>query len=53
MTYFIDVEEGSKTEFSMFGLKVKPEKGKMIIWPVKWTHAHKFIITGWMHFPIS
>ena len=42
-------------------IKVKPEKGKTLIWPAEWTHAHtgsilksgkKYIITGWMHFGI-
>ena len=60
MTYLNDVESGGETEFPMFGLKVKPEKGKTLIWPAEWTHAHfggvvekgnKYIITGWMHFP--
>ena len=41
-------------------LKIKPQKGKTLIWPAEWTHAHsgevlnsgvKYIITGWMHFP--
>ena len=60
MTYLNDVPESGETEFPMFGLKVKPEKGKTIIWPAEWTHAHlgkvvkkgnKYIITGWMHYP--
>ena len=60
MTYLNDVPDSGETEFPMFGLKVKPEKGKTLIWPAEWTHAHlgsvvkkgnKYIITGWMHFP--
>ena len=60
MTYLNDVPESGETEFPMFGLKVKPETGKTLIWPAEWTHAHlgsvvkkgtKYIITGWMHFP--
>jgi len=60
MTYLNDVEDGGETEFPMFGLKVKPEKGKTLIWPAEWTHAHrgavvtkgpKYIITGWLHVP--
>ncbi len=60
MTYLNDVPEGGETEFPMFGLKVKPAKGKTLIWPAEWTHAHlgavvrtgkKYIITGWMHYP--
>ena len=46
----------------LFGIKIKPEIGKTLIWPAEWTHAHtgeilkggtKYIITGWMNFPIS
>ena len=60
MTYLNDVQDGGETEFPMFGVKVKPEKGKTLVWPAEWTHAHlgavvkkgeKYIITGWMHFP--
>lgn len=60
MTYLNDVPESGETEFPMFGLKVQPEKGKTLIWPAEWTHAHfgavvkkgnKYIITGWMHYP--
>ncbi len=60
MSYLNDVEGGGETEFPFFGLKVTPVKGKTLIWPAEWTHAHrgrvvetgpKYIITGWMHFP--
>ena len=60
MTYLNDVEEGGTTDFIYYGLKIKPEKGKTLIWPAEWTHAHtgsvleggkKYIITGWMNFP--
>ena len=60
MTYLNDVSDGGETQFPMFGITVKPEKGKTLIWPAEWTHAHfgavvnkgsKYIITGWMHFP--
>lgn len=59
MTYLNDVAAGGETEFPHFGLKVKPTRGKTLIWPAEWTHAHrgcvvkrgpKYIITGWMHF---
>ena len=62
MTYLNDVPEGGETEYPMFGLKIKPEKGKTLIWPAEWTHAHsgeilksetKYIITGWMCFPFT
>ncbi len=59
MTYLNDVEDGGYTDFLHFDLSIKPEKGKTIIWPAEWTHAHKgnpvnsekYIITGWFHFP--
>lgn len=60
MTYLNDVTDGGETEFPYYGLKIKPEKGKTLIWPAEWTHAHrgcpvgsgaKYIVTGWMHFP--
>jgi tetratricopeptide (TPR) repeat protein len=61
MTYLNDVEEGGETRFHHFGLEVRPERGKTLIWPAEWTHAHsggvvrkgeKYIITGWIHFPL-
>jgi len=62
MTYLNDVDDGGKTNFNHYGLKIKPEIGKTLIWPAEWTHAHKgeilksgkkYIVTGWIHFPIS
>jgi hypothetical protein len=59
MTYLNDVAAGGETEFPHFALKIRPAKGKTLIWPAEWTHAHrgcvvergpKYIITGWMHF---
>ena len=54
--YLNDVEEGGETEF--FGTyKVKPKKGKMIIFPCSWAFPHsgkmpisndKYIISGWL-----
>lgn len=61
MTYLNDVESGGYTNFKYFGLDIKPERGKTLIWPAEWTHAHsggvvesgvKYIVTGWMHFPL-
>ena len=60
MTYLNDVSDGGTTDFEFYKLKIKPEKGKTLIWPAEWTHAHtgsvlksgsKYIITGWLHFP--
>ena len=60
MTYLNDVEDGGETNFSHYGIKIKPEIGKTIIWPAEWTHAHageilksgkKYMMTGWMYFP--
>ena len=60
MSYLNDVEDGGTTSFTHQDMEVKPEKGKTLIWPAEWTHAHvgnivnsgeKYIITGWMHFP--
>ena len=31
--YLSDVEEGGETEFPRLGLKVKPQKGKALLWP--------------------
>ena len=62
MTYLNDVEDCGTTSFPHYDVEVKPQKGKTLIWPAEWTHAHsgnlvtkgaKYIITGWMHFPES
>ena len=59
MTYLNDVEEGGETAFHYYNINVKPQKGKTIIWPAEWTHAHsgelvkqgcKYIATGWIQF---
>ena len=56
MTYLNDVEDGGKTNFDYYGIKVKPEIGKTLIWPAQWTHTHrgnppldglKVYATGW------
>tara|TARA_X000000368_G_scaffold291685_1_gene231894 strand:- start:705 stop:1307 length:603 start_codon:yes stop_codon:yes gene_type:complete len=64
MTYLNDINEqnGGCTNFTHFNIKVRPKKGKTLIWPAEWTHAHsgevlnkgkKYIITGWMCFPFN
>lgn len=55
MVYLNDVEKGGETEFLYQDVKVKPEKGKVVIWPGSYTHLHrgnppgspKYIATGW------
>lgn len=59
MTYLNDVSDNGETEFYYQELKIKPEKGKTVIFPADWTHTHrgipsktqdKYIITGWFNF---
>ena len=59
MCYLSDVKEGGETEFEYYGIKEKPEAGKLLIWPAGFTHSHrglpapdeiKYIITGWFQF---
>ena len=61
MTYLNDVDDGGQTNFAHYGIKIKPEIGKTVIWPAEWTHAHtgeilksgtKYIVTGWIQFPV-
>ena len=55
--YLNDVEEGGETEFLYFPMRVKPKKGRLVIWPAGFTHTHrgnppisneKYIVTGWV-----
>lgn len=57
--YLNDVEAGGETEFLYQGVKIKPEAGKLAIWPAGFTHPHrgnpiyqsrKYIVTGWFTF---
>ena len=59
MTYLNDVTDQGETEFFHQKIKVKPEKGLTLIWPVDWTLTHrgipsmsqeKYITTGWFNF---
>jgi hypothetical protein len=59
MTYLNDVTDEGETEFFYQKVKVKPQKGLTLIWPVDWTHTHrgcpsmtqtKYIATGWFTF---
>ena len=57
--YLNDVEEGGETEFLYQGVKIKPEAGKLALFPTSYTHPHrgnpiytgeKYIISGWYTF---
>ena len=54
--YLNDVSEGGETEFKDF--KIKPEQGKLLIFPALWSYPHrgnmplssdKYIMTGWIY----
>ncbi len=56
--YLNDVEEGGETEITSTGVKVKPEKGKLLIFPPFWMFPHigypvikgdKFLLSSYMH----
>jgi hypothetical protein len=55
--YLNDVEEGGETVF-WGNYKIKPETGKLILFPASWCYPHcgkmpissnKYIITGWLY----
>ena len=55
--YLNDVEEGGETEFLHFSKRVKPEAGRIVIWPASFPYVHrgnpplkgeKYILTSWM-----
>lgn len=57
--YLNNVEEGGETEFIYQSKRVKPEEGKLVIWPAGFTHTHrgnpplsgeKYIATGWFRY---
>ena len=54
--YLNDVEEGGETVF-VNNVKIKPESGKLVLFPASWDYPHKanvpisnhkYIITGWL-----
>ena len=62
MTYLNSVEDGGGTEFLYQRKTISAVKGKTVIFPADWTHAHrgvvspteeKYIITGWYIFKTS
>tara|TARA_R110000868_G_scaffold9000_10_gene45703 strand:+ start:49937 stop:50581 length:645 start_codon:yes stop_codon:yes gene_type:complete len=59
MMYLNEDFEGGNTEFMHQELAVKPEAGKLLIWPASYTHNHraaanlvgtKWIATGWFSY---
>ena len=55
--YLNDVIEGGETEFLYYPIRVKPRKGKFVLFPAAFTHTHrgnppltneKYILTGWV-----
>jgi len=59
MTYLNDVTEGGGTHFPYQEQTVSARKGKTVVWPPDFTHAHagvvsrtqkKYIITGWLNY---
>lgn len=55
--YLNDVEEGGETVF-LKNHKIKPEAGKLVIFPATWCYPHealkpisndKYIVTGWLY----
>lgn len=57
--YLNDIPEGEgETEFLEYGVRVKPKKGTVCLFPTDWMHTHrgnpvyscdKYIATGWYH----
>jgi len=56
MLYLNDIDEGGETEFLYQGVKLKPEQGKLVLFPTSFLFPHrgnpiytgyKYIITGW------
>jgi len=62
MTYLNDDFDEGNTYFDHYDLSLIPKKGKTLIWPAEWTHAHrgnevkngnKYIITGWFNVALN
>ena len=54
--YLNDVEEGGETEFYHQEIKIEPKRGRLIVWPVGFTHIHrgnnpisndKYVVSAW------
>lgn len=57
--YLNDVEEGGETDFLDYGLSIKPEQGKLLIFPCNYLYRHqgnipisddKYIFTAFINF---
>lgn len=55
--YCNTVQEGGETEFLYYPKRIKPEQGKLVLFPGDFTYAHrgnppisneKYVITGWV-----
>ena len=60
LIYLNDVEEAGETEFLHQSMRVKPKKGRIVIWPSAFPFVHrgnpplsgeKYILTSWMMLP--
>jgi hypothetical protein len=56
--YLNSIDHGGETEFKNGKYKIKPEQGKLLLFPASWTYPHcgktpysedKYIITGWLY----
>jgi hypothetical protein len=56
--YLNDVTEGGETDFFGGSFQVKPETGKLLLFPACWSYPHrgtmpisssKYIVTGWLY----
>jgi len=56
--YLNDVSEGGETEFTNLGIKVKPSKGKLVMFPPYWLYPHighiplsndKYLLSSYLH----
>jgi hypothetical protein len=57
--YLNTVEDGGETEFLYQSQRVKPVKGRIVIWPAGFPYVHrgnpplsgeKYIVTSWISF---
>ncbi len=56
--YLNDVEDGGETDFPDLNIQIKPETGKLVLFPATWDFphcgklpksSHKYIVTGWLY----